>query len=211
MTRMRVWSIAVLASCAVLAPAMSAGQTRQTTTTTTMTPWTFGIKAGATLSTLQADNNADLDIAWGGTAGVFAGSNITRNLGVQIEALVGQRGAKNDAGGDRTLRITYLDVPVFLRLGNTQTNHVHVHAFTGLTPGFKLDSKLTDNASTLTIGVTDKIKGFDLGWVFGVALEHGPWQFDARYTFGLVDVNDLAGGADIKNRSAGFNVGYRLR
>lgn len=215
MSRARVSRFALFLSITLFAPVAASAQTRPATRPApaqiTMEPWSFGVTAGVTISNLKADNNADLDMAWGGTAGVFAGTNFNRNVGLQVEALVSQRGAKNDAGGDRTLRLTYLDVPVVIRLGNTETNDTHFHAFTGLTPGFKLASDLTNSATTLTIGVNDDIKTFDLGWVIGAAVERGPWSFDARYTLGLVDINDVAGGADLKNRSAGFKVSYRIR
>lgn len=184
-----------------LIPAQAAGQTQTE-------KWTGGITAGATISSLSADDRTDLHPIWGGAGGAFITGNVWGNLGLQVEALVSQRGAKNDATG-ATLRLTYLDVPVLVRFGRSVTSHRHLHVFAGLAPGFKLDSRLSNSASRLSAGITGDMKSFDLGIPIGVEFASGMWAIDARYTFGLMNVND--GGTNIQNNAALFKLSYRVR
>jgi hypothetical protein len=170
--------------------------------------WTGGLTAGATLSSLSADDRTDLHPIWGGVGGAFVTGNLNGNLGVQIEALISQRGAKNDATG-ATLRLTYLDVPLLFRFGSSVTSHRHLHAFAGVAPGFKLNAALSDGATHLSTGITGDITSFDLGIPIGLELGSGTWAVDARYTFGLLNVNDS--GSDIQNNAAAFKIVYRIR
>lgn len=183
---------------AVLLPSSAAAQN---------SPMTFGVLGGATWSGISTKDDVNLKEVWGAQAGVFADQGFTSNVGGRIEVLVSQRGAKNDVT-KATMRIAYLDVPVLLRVGNTSSNSLHFHAFTGLTPGFKL--KVDEDLGGLSSDITPAVKSFDLGWVIGAGVEQHAWMFDARYTFGLVNVNDIPTGAEYKNRSLSLNVGYRF-
>jgi hypothetical protein len=146
---------------------------------------------------------------WGAQAGVFADRPITDIFGARIEVLVTQRGAKNEVT-DNTLRIAYLDVPVMVRVGNTGTNELHFHGFTGLTPGFRLKTD-TSSGVGLTSDFGSDAKAFDLGWLIGAGVEQHAWGFDVRYTVGLLNVNTVPNGEDFKNRSLSFNVSYRIK
>jgi hypothetical protein len=191
--------LAALALTALL-PATAAAQTY---------PVTFGILGGATFSKISTEDDIDLKNVWGAQAGVFADKGFTPSLGGRIEVLVSQRGAKNEFTNN-TVRFAYLDVPVLIRIGNTSSDSTHFHAFTGLTPSFLLK---TDQSSSIFLSSdinTDQTKSFDLGWVFGAGVEQNAWSFDARYTFGLMNLNDAPAGAEYKNRSLSLNIGYRF-
>ena len=191
--------LAALALTALL-PAAAAAQTY---------PVTYGVLGGVTLSKISTEDDVDLKSVWGAQAGVFADKGFTPNIGGRIEVLVSQRGAKNDFTNN-TVRFAYLDVPVVVRVGNTSSNSMHFHAFTGLTPSFLLK---TDNETSLFLTSdinTDEAKSFDLGWVIGAGVEQHAWMFDARYTFGLMNLNDAPTGAEYKNRSLSVNIGYRF-
>lgn len=189
--------LAALALTALL-PAAAAAQTY---------PVTFGVLGGATFSKISTDDDVDLKNVWGAQAGVFADKGFTPSLGGRIEVLVSQRGAKNSIT-DNTMRLAYLDVPVLVRFGNTSANSMHFHAFTGLTPSFLLKTDTT-TGGPLSGDIGMDVKSFDLGWVFGAGVEQNAWTFDARYTFGLMDVNNLPT-AELKNRSLSLNIGYRF-
>ena len=201
----RVCRFVLLALITALIPVTAAAQTRRAVRQATY-PWNIGVTAGVTLSKLDTNDDINLDSVWGAVGGLFANKKFDHNFGVQIEALASQRGAKVKNGP--TLRITYIDIPVLLRFGSTTTNRTHFHVFAGLTPGFRVKDDLSDGATRLTSDIPGETKGFDLGLPVGLAIENGPWGFDARYTLGLIDVND--GGAPLKNRSAMFKVSYRL-
>ncbi len=199
-------SILATLALAALLPAAAAAQTRTNNSSTY--PVTFGVLAGGTWSGISTDDDVDLKQVWGAQAGVFADRGFTPNVGGRIEALVSQRGAKNNRTGN-TLHLAYLDVPVLIRVGNTSTNSMHFHAFTGLTPAFLLKTD-TSTGGALSSDISTATKSFDLGWVIGAGVEQHAWTFDARYTFGLMNVNDVPTGAQYKNRSLSLNVGYRF-
>jgi len=199
--------LAILAIAALI-PATAAAQTRRGTRVPTGV-WNTGILGGVTFSNLSTSNKTPLKTAVGAQAGVFADYGINRNVGARVEVLVSQRGAKNDATGN-TMRLAYLDVPVFVRIGPTTTNATHFHAFTGLTPGF-LIKKDTTNGGALTGDINpNDLKSFDLGWLIGAGVEQHAWSLDARYTLGLVNIKDSPSAVTIKNRSFSVNVGYRF-
>jgi hypothetical protein len=198
--------LAILA-IAVLIPATAAAQTRRTSRVP-IGVWNAGILGGVTSSTLSTANKTPLKQAWGAQAGVFADRGINHNVGVRIEALVSQRGAKNEANAN-TMHLAYLDVPLMVRVGPTSTNATHFHAFTGLTPGFLLKTSTTTGGA-LAGGISTDVKSFDLGWLIGAGVEQHAWSLDGRYTFGLLNVNNVPTGVEYKNRSFSINVGYRF-
>ncbi len=190
--------LAALALTALL-PAAAAAQTY---------PVTFGVLGGATFSKISTKDDVDLKNVWGAQAGVFADKGFTPSLGGRIEVLVSQRGAKNSFTRN-TMRLAYLDVPVMVRIGSTSGNSMHFHAFTGLTPSFLLKTDTT-TGGPLSSDIGLDAKSFDLGWVFGAGVEQNALTFDARYTFGLMNVNNVPTGAEFKNRSLSLNIGYRF-
>lgn len=199
--------LAILAVAALI-PATAAAQTRRTTRVNTNHVWNTGIMGGLTLSNISTTNGPDLKQVVGAQAGVFADRAINPNVGVRVEVLVTQRGAKNE-GTDNSMRIAYLDVPLMVRVGPTSTNDMHFHAFTGLTPGFRLKTTTTTGGAVAG-GISTQVKPFDLGWVVGAGVEQHAWSLDGRYTFGLMNVNDIPTDVKYKNRSLSFNVGYRF-
>ena len=198
--------LAILA-IAVLLPAAATAQTRRTTRVRTGV-WNVGVLGGVTLSTFSTANDTPLKQVLGAQAGVFADRGINRNVGVRGEVLITQRGAKNEANAN-TMRLAYLDVPLMVRVGPTTTNETHFHAFTGLTPGFLLKTSTTTGGA-LAGGISTDVKSFDLGWLIGAGVEQHALSLDARYTFGLVNVNNVPTQVEYKNRSFSVNVGYRF-
>jgi hypothetical protein len=206
-TRQSVFAILALAAVvSVSGPTSAEAQTRRRNTAGSPSA---GILAGLTWSGMSTKDDVTLKNIWGAQAGVFVDQPLTPEIGARIEVLVSQRGAKNEITGN-TMRLAYLDIPLLVKIGNTATNDVHVHAFTGLTPGFLLKTDTTNGAGLASDFGADA-KKFDLGWVIGAGVEQHAWSFDARYTFGLVTINSVPNGSDYKNRSLSMNVGYRFR
>lgn len=200
--RLRVITVAL--GAAIMLPSVAAAQA--------VYPSTFGLKAGVNSSTLSSDD-ALLDVGslWGAVAGAFIGKNITDNLGIQLEGLFSQRGAKdNTFGDDAKIRLTYLDVPLTARFGSTTANNMHFHAFTGPQLGIKLSSKYTDDADS-DVDLDDQVKSWDFGWTVGAGVEMNRVSLDARYTLGLTNIDDSDSGSSLKNRTFTVLLGYRFR
>lgn len=177
------------------------------------TPVSFGMKAGLNASTLHPDDATSLDLStiWGGVAGVFVGANVTDHIGLQVEALASQRGAKVDTGLSTTsVRLTYIDVPVTIRYGRTDTDRAHFHVFTGPQVSFKVKTDSTDPVFGAT-DIDDEVESTDFGWTFGAGVEQGAWGVDARYTLGLMNVNSSPADPAVKNRTFSLMVGYRFK
>lgn len=199
-------TVAIAFAMAALIPAAANAQT------STMRPITFGLTAGVTLSDINASDSTTFTKLWGGVGGIFVGTKINENVGLQVEALAAQRGAADDSpSADATFRLTYLDIPVLLRFGPTSTNDTHFHVFTGPVPGFRLKADLKDKTSGVSVDLKENTNAFDFGWTAGAGVERGAWSADLRYTMGFTNLNDDEGGAEFKNRSAALKIGYRFR
>jgi len=197
-------SILAMLAIAALVPTAAAAQTRRNTGRV----WNAGLLGGVTVSGIHTTNGPALGKVVGAQAGVFADTAINRNVGVRGEVLVTQRGARNDSTSNN-MRIAYLDVPLMVRVGPTSRNDLHFHAFTGLTPGFKLKVSTTTGGA-LAGGISTDVKDFDLGWLIGAGVEQHALSFDARFTLGLVNVNNVPTQIPYKNRSFSANVGFRF-
>jgi opacity protein-like surface antigen len=201
----RVITVALFAI--TLVPAIAAAQT-------STYPMTFGIKAGVNASTLAVDDSLlDTSNIWGGVGGIFTGRNISDNVGIQLEALFSQRGAKDTSTSSETrLRLTYLDVPLTARFGSTTSNNMHFHAFTGPQLGIKLSAKAKNDFIGVEEDLDDEVKSWDFGWTLGAGVEMNNVSLDARYTLGLtnIDNSEFSDGSS-KNRTFTVLVGYRFR
>lgn len=202
MSKRLVSSTFVLAALTIL-PAIAAAQSPVTT---------FGLKGGITNANLSVDDSLDLDTksVWGAAGGLFIGGNLTDRLGLQAEVLLTQKGAKLDVLDLSTkTRLTYLDVPVTVRLGNTMNNNAHFHVFTGPQLGIKIKARNISDAGDFDIG--GDVKSTDIGWTLGAGFETGPFILDARYTLGLTNIAVADSDGSTKNRAFMVLAGYRFR
>lgn len=172
---------------------------------------TIGVKAGVNSSTVKIEGDSDPDRLWGGAGGVFLGGQVTDSFGLQIEGLYSQRGSRFDDGFDKgKVKLTYIDVPLLLKIGGTATGGMRFHAFTGPQASYLLSAEVIDDASNVTVNIEDDIESLDFGWTAGVGVSLNRLSVDARYTHGMknisVDKND-----DIKTRTFTVMVGVRLR
>jgi hypothetical protein len=206
----------VIAASTLATPSVAAAQT---TTGTTMqgvmapSTWSLGVMGGVTISSIDVNDDfddTDLGTVVGAQAGLFATRPVNENFGLRIEALVTQRGARNELS-DTTMRIAYLDVPLLVRWGSMTTDATHFHVFGGVVPSFKLTVSTTDDIGVLSSDITDEVKPMDLGLLIGAGVDRGAWSIDGRYNFGLTNVNDRDDLAEYRNRQFSVNVGYRFR
>lgn len=201
----RLRLIPVVLTAATLFPVVAAAQ---------YAPATFGFKAGVNSSSLSLTNTPIPAVSpiWGAVGGVFVGKNITENFGMQLEALVSQRGAKEDASPSvGTIRTNYLDVPLTARFGSTSTNGTHFHVFTGPQFGYLLQAEVTDEPLDTKRDIKDELKSWDLGWTLGAGVEMNRWSLDARYTMGLTNISKFESDGELKNKTFTFLLGYRFQ
>ncbi|MDA1307574.1 MAG: porin family protein [Acidobacteria bacterium] len=201
----RLRFIPVVLAAVTLVPVVAAAQ---------YAPATFGFKVGVNSSTLSLNDTPIPAVSpiWGAVGGAFIGKNMSENFGLQLEALVSQRGAKEDASPSvGTIRTNYLDVPLTARFGSTSSNGTHFHVFTGPQFGILLQAEVTDEPLDVTRDIKDDLKSWDLGWTLGAGVEMNRLSLDARYTLGLTNINKFESDGELKNRTFTFLLGYRFQ
>jgi len=143
--------------------------------TTAFAQFGLGIKGGVNFANLSLD---EANSRTGYLFGAFAHVPISENIGIQPEVLFSSQGADID---DTDVNLTYVNVPVLLRLKLIEVLNVHF----GPQFGFATKAEADDE------DILDNIKNSDISLAFGagvnlpLGLEAG-----ARYNLGLSDIND---------------------
>ncbi len=173
---------------------------------------TVAIKGGVNDSNLKLDDDS-LPLTWllGGVGGLSIGGNLTSNVGMKVEALYSQRGAKDDIeNADAKERITYIDVPVTFHVGTSMNNGARVFLFTGPQVAYKIKSEIINDLDDTTTDTDEAIKDWEFGWTIGVGVAVQRVSLDARYTHGLTNINKTDG-TPVKSQAVSVMVGIRLR
>lgn len=173
---------------------------------------TLGVRAGASVATLDTDAESILDEE--NRTGLVAGVFYNRSLGLlgyQVEVLYTSRGA--DFGDGGSLDLTYIQIPALLRV-NLPVGMLQPGVFAGVAAALKVDCQAGDSESCDDIeGV--EVNDVDVNGVVGADLKLslvgvGLW-LDGRYYTGLSDIGDFdAAVGDLKNRSWEFTVGLGI-
>jgi opacity protein-like surface antigen len=137
--------------------------------------------------------------------GVF-GLSLNKTFSIQLEPMVLQKGGiVSDNTPHLYLKSTYLELPVFLKVGKVSLNKKEqAYLMAGPTVGLLLSSEMTGEVNGLTFkGDTKDIQrnidfGLALGGGIGFSLGRGSLFVEARYTFGLTD-NNKGGMVDFKS------------
>ncbi len=182
----------------------------------------YGIKAGVSVFDLDIDSDlVELDSRTGFAAGGFMVWDIPGIWAIQIEALYVQKGATSDGRAtdengqelgefESIYQLDYLEFPVLAKISLGKSP---VHLLMGSAFAFNLTSKYTaDDVPAFggTIDIEDEIDyiastdfSFILGAGAAFSTSIGEIVLDARYSFGMANVND-GDGAEMKNN--GFLV-----
>lgn len=171
---------------------------------------TVVVKGGLNSSRFTTDELSDIENLLGLTGGISVSREVNQKFGLQFEALYSQKGTKGqESGFNVKLRGNYIDFPVLARFGGTGGGG-NFHVFTGPTVSLRLNAKLTVDNTEFSRDLRDESKSYDFGWTLGVGAGVNRFIVDARYTHGLVNVDDGDDGT-IKNRTFSTMIGLRLR
>jgi hypothetical protein len=180
---------------------------------------TAGLKAGVNLSDqrLEGENaDIDFDLFPGFVGGGFIAHDFTSIFGFQVEGLYSQKGfATKDflEEGEYKARVNYFEVPVLLRVNLKASDAAVVHLLGGGAWARRINDKQTVDGQKLPAAAKDHYSDTDASLVGGISLDVNKAVFEARYTYGLLDVVDDAPGDDnlkVKNRAFSFTVGVRF-
>jgi hypothetical protein len=138
-----------------------------------------GIKGGFLYSTLKFEGTSDVyDSHNGWTVGIFFGGNKKKNVSVQGELNLLQKGGDSPT---EDVRLYYLQVPVLLRVG--AGGAVNVYGIVG--PSF--DIKVGESSPTESSAVQEW-EGIDIGFMAGAGIEFGAFIVEGRGTWGLRNI-----------------------
>jgi hypothetical protein len=173
---------------------------------------TIGLKAGLNYSELKIeDDSLPLKPILDPVGGVYVARNLSPNLGIQVEALLGRKGAQDDDDpAEGRYRFTYIDVPLTVSLGSGPGRRAQFRVFTGPQASFLLGADEVNFRLDVSRDISDEVKTVDFGWTVGAGVSMQRLSLDARYTHGLININ-TAGGSWVKQRTATVLMGFRLR
>ena len=181
-----------------------------------------GAKVGVTSASLvfatpEDDPGYDHRIYVSG--GGFATVPVRGPLAFQIEALYVPKGGESvdkDNAVTTTLILDYLEFPALARVTVSRSPSHAVFLFAGPSAGVRLNAKYRVAAGTTlksgqTDDISDQVRRLEYGLIAGGGVDIGRHAVvDARYSWGLKDVNTDAGdGHGVRTRAFTVLVGFR--
>ncbi len=177
----------------------------------------IGVRGGVNLAdvALDADGAApSFDSRIGLVAGAFVTLPITSWIELQPEVLYSGKGARLEQEGiESKLVLDYLEVPVLARVSGNAFGTTRYYVVAGPTAGFRMRAKTRTEFSGATeeLDISEDVERFDFGIAAGGGLQFGSLLVDARYTFGLTDIDkDTTDSVTIKNRVLSLTAGIRF-
>lgn len=142
----------------------------------------FGLKGGVNVSQLNVENNSSYDSKIGLFAGVLAHIHASETWALQPELIYSMEGGRRKTGDIKT-NLNYINVPVLLQY----MFHNGVRLEGGPQLGFLVSAR-TKTGSTTVDNNSFKSTAFSIPLGIGYLTSDG-LGFDARYVFGLSNIN----------------------
>lgn len=145
----------------------------------------FGVKAGASLTSLTGKDVTGAAYKFGFNGGVMANFGFNDMISIQPEVLYSMKGAKvDDASTDARLNLNYIDVPVLVKVATGSTG-----LFFELGPqvGFLASAKAKE--SSVSVDISNIVSSVDFGYAGGIGFQaaSGP-LIGLRYNGGFTNV-----------------------
>jgi hypothetical protein len=164
----------------------------------------FGIKGGVNISNLHFNDHTTTDSKVGINFGVLAHIHASRTWAIQPEVIYSLEGAKANGNNNITYNLNYLNVPVLLQY--MFNNGFRLEG--GPQIGFLLSAKTkTTNVAINNNGYESTAFSIPLGVGYLTASGFG---LDARYVFGLSNINQDKNGPVIQSNVVQLGVFYQL-
>lgn len=175
-----------------------------------------GARAGVNLANVSVDgddSSPSFDTRTGLVAGAFVTWQALSWLQVQPEVLYTAKGASLEQDGiDAQLLLDYLEVPLLARVTRRVSGTpVYVVAGPALAWRLRAKSRAAFSGATEEIDLADDVESFDLGIVAGGGVDVGRFVIDARYTFGVRDIDaDRTDAVSMRNRVLSLTAGFKF-
>ena len=179
----------------------------------------FGVLAGGVFAKVGGSDAPDnIKTRVGIAAGGFVTIGVSKNVAIEPEALFVQKGAKQEESGvELNVKVSYVEVPVLLKLRFPGSGTVVPHVYAGPYVAFKAGCHFSaSQGSTSASGSCEeqpldtKLKSTDFGATFGGGVDVGRAIIDVRYDLGFTKIGDPSE-PDIKNRAFYLLVGWTFR
>ena len=166
----------------------------------------FGIKAGMNASSLDFEGNSDMQTKIGFNAGVFAHIHTASEFwGFQPEVYYSSEGAKSKSNSNVSTELGYINVPVLIQY--MFNNGFRLEA--GPQVGFLMSgkNKVNDNSTD----IKDNLRGAVFSIPAGISyLTMTGLGFDARYNFGISNINKSDFGDKTHSNVFQFDIFYQF-
>jgi hypothetical protein len=175
--------------------------------------FSMGAKGGGSFANVKFDTSGDTSARWFPVAGLFATFAPHWGVSLQPEVVYSMKGARLGGGGAPTLvMLDYVEVPVLGRVSMTAFGRrLYVIAGPSFAVRVRARTRTTFSDVTEEIDIADQVKRFDVGIAGGGGVEFGALVFDARYTFGLTDIDkDKSDASSAHNRVFSLTGGWRF-
>lgn len=168
----------------------------------------FGLKAGLNVATLSNSQQSDFNTKLGLHAGLLAHIHLAPSWALQPEIMYSSQGAKYTtiSGVEHELGLDYINIP--LKVQYMFNNGFRIQ--TG--PQLGILANVKDKQNDVETGnfTSDDFKSIDVSWSAGLGyLTYSGFGVDARYNFGLTDINDF-GTNKLKNNVFQVGLFYML-
>jgi len=161
----------------------------------------IGIKGGLNIYNIQNNNGVKYDNQLGFNLGLIGHVHLTKQLALQPELIYSLQGAKYmNSGVETNIKLGYINVPILLQY--MFDNGFRLQA--GPQIGFLVNAK--SKTPNSTVDIKDNFKKVDVGLGAGIGYVNPKSNFgvDARYNFGLSDINK---NSTVKSNNRGFQLG----
>lgn len=139
---------------------------------------------------------------------------LSNGLALQAEPMILQKGGKvTEFDETLTLKLLYLDIPIFLRYNFVVSDSYLPYVILGPNIGFRTSAKVVfpDGSSA---DASDEFSAIDLGLGLGGGVEVPLASVivfgETRYVFGLNDINLESGESTVKNRGLQILFGVKV-
>ncbi len=183
-----------------------------------------GVKVGLNSATIGGSDASGQSIT-SFDAGMFASFNLAGLLALQPELLYTMKGYKASypvldvigpipfGSGNLTAKISYLEIPVLLKLNTSSFGIIKPNIFAGPEVAFKLSGKATSGSPSREQDLQN-INSTDFGIIVGAGININlpitTLMVDIRYDIGMRDLNSYSNPPDIKNRVLSLNAGIEI-
>lgn len=166
----------------------------------------FGIKAGLNASSLNYPDNSDMQTKIGFNVGLLAHIHTSNKMwAIQPELYYSQEGAKSKSNSDNSLNLGYLNLPVLAQY--MFNNGFRLEA--GPQVGFLMSAK--SKSGNISADVKDHMQSAVFSIPLGAGyLTTGGLGFDARYNFGISNIDKSDYGAKTHSNVFQFDVFYQF-